>query len=282
MLLSIVYFMYQILLLTEREKLISIRNTYNDDTINNFHSMLRFLPLLTSLLVIGFTTLVSIPGSPYLIGGMTQADISALYPTAITPAWLTFAIWSIIYLSWIVTGVYLAFFSKKSWAVEWVHHHKRIFLLYSLALLLTAVWLVPWGLQMIGTALIIILVLLGILKYVFHHTRKNPGLLHWSVELTLGWINIATVANVTVWLVSLGFTWGGIPEVYWAIGVLGLALILTAYYQCRYRAYIISLVFLWTMIGVWIAHPVLEERVAVAIYSFVTIVNILYSFMKKK
>lgn len=244
--------------------------------------MLRFLPLLTSLLVIGFTTLVSIPGSPYLIGGMTQADISALYPTAITPAWLTFAIWSIIYLSWIVTGVYLAFFSKKSWAVEWVHHHKRIFLLYSLALLLTAVWLVPWGLQMIGTALIIILVLLGILKYVFHHTRKNPGLLHWSVELTLGWINIATVANVTVWLVSLGFTWGGIPEVYWAIGVLGLALILTAYYQCRYRAYIISLVFLWTMIGVWIAHPVLEERVAVAIYSFVTIVNILYSFMKKK
>jgi hypothetical protein len=68
---------------------------------------------------------------------------------------------------------------------------------------------------------------------------------------------------------------------YWAIGVLGLALLLTAYYQCRYHAYIISLVFLWTMLGEWIAHPALEQRVAVGIFAFVTMVNMLYSYTKK-
>lgn len=64
---------------------------------------MHFLLLLISLLTIAFTSLVSIPGSPYLIGGMTQADISNMYPTAITPAGITFAIWSVIYLSWIIT-----------------------------------------------------------------------------------------------------------------------------------------------------------------------------------
>ena len=70
--------------------------------------MLRFLPLITAILVIGFTTLVSIPGSPYLIGGMTQADISNMFPTAITPAGITFAIWSVIYLSWILAGLVIS------------------------------------------------------------------------------------------------------------------------------------------------------------------------------
>lgn len=69
---------------------------------------MQYLLLITSLFTIGFTTLVSIPDSPFLIGGMTQADISNMYPTAITPAGFTFAIWSLIYLSWIVVGVFIA------------------------------------------------------------------------------------------------------------------------------------------------------------------------------
>ncbi len=75
--------------------------------------MIKFLPLITALLTIIFTAVVSTPGSPYLIGGMTQADISNMYPSAITPAGITFAIWSLIYLSWVVAGVYVAFFQSK-------------------------------------------------------------------------------------------------------------------------------------------------------------------------
>jgi translocator protein len=63
---------------------------------------MRYLLLITALITIGLTTLMSVPGSPYLIGGMTQADISAMFSTAVTPAGFTFAIWSLIYLSWIL------------------------------------------------------------------------------------------------------------------------------------------------------------------------------------
>ncbi len=64
--------------------------------------MIRYLLLITAFVTIGLTSLVSIPGSPYLIGGMTQADISAMFATSVTPAGVTFAIWSLIYLAWVV------------------------------------------------------------------------------------------------------------------------------------------------------------------------------------
>jgi len=202
---------------------------------------MRFILLVTSIVVIAFTTLVSIPGSPFLIGGMTQADISNMYPTAITPAGFTFSIWSLIYLSWIIAGISIIRkpLEKKS---------RKLFLLFSLSIFLTAIWLIPWGYQMIGTSLLVMLIILGLLKYAFHLSRSAHPALKYSIELTLGWINIATVANITVWFVSLRFAGLGISEIYWAIWILGLALILTAYYQCRFRSYIISLVFLWTML----------------------------------
>ena len=232
------------------------------------------LPLISVLITISFTSFLSVPGSPFLIGGMTQADISNLYPTAITPAGITFSIWSVIYLMWIIMALMIAF--KK------VEITKRQSVFYSLSILFTALWLIPWWYQMMGIALVLMLAILGGLKYTFHLTRNSHPLLRSSVELTLGWINIATVANITVWLVSLGFTGWWIPEYYWAIGVLWLALLLTTYYQCRYRTYIISLVFLWTMLGEWIAHPIMEQRVAVVIYSLVVLINMIYSYMKRR
>jgi translocator protein len=189
---------------------------------------MRYLLLITSLLVIGFTSLVSIPGSPYLIGDRTQADISDMYPTALTPAGFTFSIWSVIYLSWIIAGVYVAFFSKEK------NISRKVFKSFSLAIGLTALWLIPWGMNMIGLALIIMIAILAVLKYSYRISRSEHPFVRWSIELTLGWIHIATVANVTIWLVYSGFDGGNISEIYWAISVIGLAWFLTLYYQMRY------------------------------------------------
>lgn len=237
---------------------------------------MHYILLITSLLIISFTSIVSIPGSPYLIGGMTQADISSMFPSAITPAGMTFSIWSLIYLSWIIVGIYIGFFQKKKGSVD-----TRTLIIFSSAIALTGVWLIPWWYIWIGTALIIMIIILGLLKYSFHHTRTSHPILKYSVELTLGWINIATVANVTIWLLSLGFTGWGVSPVYWAIGVLALALVLTLYYQIKYHAYIISLVFLWTMLGEWIAHESPLQRGFVIGYTIIVLVSMVYTYMKK-
>ncbi|MDD2694011.1 MAG: tryptophan-rich sensory protein [Candidatus Gracilibacteria bacterium] len=235
---------------------------------------MKYILLITSLLVIGFSTLVSVPGSPYLIGGMTQADISAMHPTQITPAGITFAIWSVIYASWILVGIYFAFFAQASNSSE-----ERILSKYAFAIFLSAVWLIPWGFNMVGIACMILLMIFGLMMDVFLSSRKSHPILKWSIELTFGWINIAVLANMTIWLISIGFIGNSIPEKYWTIGALSSISLFVFYYQFRYRAYIISFVFFWAAYGIWIAHPNLE--VILAFWSSLICMSILYSFWKK-
>jgi hypothetical protein len=156
--------------------------------------MKKYILLIVSLLVIVFSALVSIPGSPFLINGMTQADISNLFPTGITPAGVTFSIWSLIYLSWICAGLQIAgvftLLARKFSLFESISEapkkkHDRSIYLFSIAIFLTGVWLIPWGYLSIGISLLVMILILGILKYVYTHTRSTPFFLRTSVELTL-------------------------------------------------------------------------------------------------
>ncbi len=239
--------------------------------------MQKYLLLITALITIGLTTLVSIPGSPYLIGGMTQADISAMFATSVTPAGFTFAIWSLIYLSWIIAWVYVAFSSQYKNKLN-----TKSLLLFSLAILLTAVWLIPWGYLYISVSLVVMLAILGLLAYVFSRTRSSDIIVRSSIEITLGWIIMATALNVTVWMRYMGWSIGGPTDLYYAILALGAILLIVSTLQSRYRTYIISGVFLWTLLGVYIAHPMIEEQVMVGIYALVTLVNMVYSYARHR
>ena len=234
---------------------------------------MRYLLLIVSLITIGFTTLVSIPGSPYLIGGHTQADISNMYATSVTPAGIIFAIWSFIYLSWIIAWVYVGFF-----AISKAKTDMKSLVFFSLAISLIGIWLIPWGNLYIGTALIIMLAILALLAYVFTLTRDASLFVRPSIELTLAWIIMATALNITVWIRYMGWDIWGPTDLYYAIGALGVILLVVSELQCRYKTYIISGVFLWTLFWVYVAHPLLEERVAVVMYALTLSIYIWNSF----
>ncbi len=247
---------------------------------------MKYILFFVSLAVILFSAWVSAPQFWYPLGGMSQADISNMYYSAITPAGFTFAIWSVIYLSWIIVSILILWlpfrsFIKKTFPFLLIEDvSKKIIFLFSIAIVTSALWLIPWSYNSIGLSLCIMLFLLATLKYLFHKTRKSQPLLRWSVDLFLGWIHIATVANVTVFLLYVGFSGWNIPEVYWAIAILGLAFLLTMYYQYRYHTYIISLVFIWTMLGEWVAHPAPFQRYAVMIYSIIIFLS-MFIFRKQ-
>ncbi len=224
--------------------------------------MQKYLLLITALVTIGLTSLVSIPGSPYLIGGMTQADISAMFATSVTPAGFTFAIWSLIYLSWVIAWVYVAFFSQSKNKPD-----TKSLALFALAILLTAVWLLPWGNLYISIALVVMLAILGLLAYVFTRTRTAHVVVRSSIEITFAWIIMATALNVTVWIRYMGWSLGGPSDLYYAIFALGAILLIISELQCRYRTYTISGVFLWTLLGVYMAHPTMEMRWVIIIYA---------------
>ncbi len=252
---------------------------------------MHYLLLLTALITIGFTSLVSVPGSPFLIGGMTQADISAMFATSITPAGVTFAIWSVIYLSWIAAGLTLSglpfssitkrYFPRFIHSLEEKKIHKKTIWSFSLAIFLTGVWLIPWGNIFIGSALLVMLAILGLLGYAWLHMRKSQGMIRWSIELTLAWIIMATALNVTVWIRYIGWDIGWPDDVIYGVSALLVLSAVVASLQYRHHAYIISGVFLWTLIGMWIAHPIELMRAVVIICALPTILNMIYSYQKK-
>lgn len=113
---------------------------------------MKYLVLLFAVITIAWTSWLSVPYFGYPLGGYSQADISNMYPNAITPAGFTFSIWSMIYLSWLILGVSILLKKTK------ISNKQALY--FSLAIALTGIWLVPWGYNMIGLSLIIMLVLL--------------------------------------------------------------------------------------------------------------------------
>jgi formate hydrogenlyase subunit 4 len=95
--------------------------------------------------------------------------------------------------------VYVAFFSQDKKKTE-----TKSLALFSLAILLTAVWLLPWGNLWIGVSLVIMLAILGLLACVFTRTRSADMITRSSVEITLAWIIMASALNITVWMRYMG------------------------------------------------------------------------------
>ena len=200
-----------------------------------------------------------------------------MFATSVTPAGFTFAIWSLIYLSWIIIWVYVAFFKKWNAKID-----TKSLISFSLAILLTAVWLIPWGYLYISVSLVVMLAILALLAYVFSRTRSSDIIVRSSIEITLGWIIMATALNITVWIRYMGWSIGSPTDIYYAIFALGAILLIVSELQCRYRTYIISAVFLWTLLGVYIAHPMIEIRGVVIIYAVTIGFYILQSLRNKK
>ena len=253
---------------------------------------MHFLLLITAILTIGFTILVSVPGSPYLIGGMTQADISNMFSTAITPVGITFAIWSLVYISWILVGLMLSWLASQGDSKKYFHGlrgylidadtSQKTTIAFSLAIVLTAVWLIPWGNLYIGTALLIMWWILALLIFVFSQTRKSNVIVRSTIDLTFAWIIMALALNITVWIRYMWWPIGTPGDFYYAIFALGAILLIVSELQCRYNTYIISWVYIWTLLGIYLAHPILEERVAIGIYIGVTIIYIIKSRIRRK
>lgn len=262
--------------------------------MNGYHFLIiffmKYIILVVAIITIGFTSLVSIPDSPYLIGGMSQADISNMFATSVTPAGITFAIWSIIYLSWLLAGLVLSwlpvtsetkrYFPKIIPYISDQETSKKTMVAFATAVSLTGVWLIPWGNIYITTALLVMFMILGFLIYAFFRTRKSNMIVRSSVEITFAWIIMATALNITIWIRYMWYSLGSPGDIYYSIGALGVILLIVSWLQCYYRAYIISIVYLWTLIGVWIAHDILEQRVAVVIYATVVLINIARTYLR--
>ena len=195
----------------------------------------------------------SIAGGTRLLGGVNTADVSALYQTLITPTGLTFSIWGVIYALLAVFIVYqlMPAHGRDSFI-------GRIGYLFILSSALNIAWLFLWQYEYITASVVLIFALLLALAAIYLRLGVGKSLVgrgerlcvHLPFSVYFGWITIASIADVSASLVSVGWNGLGIAPGTWAqlVTVVAVAITLLTLATRRDPAY--GLVITWALGGI--------------------------------
>ncbi|AWN22881.1 tryptophan-rich sensory protein [Deinococcus irradiatisoli] len=189
--------------------------------------------------------------------GRSNADVSNALPNAFTPTGLTFAIWGVIFLGLLVFAGYQALPGQRG------ARYDALFWPYLLANLLNVTWLLAFQSLHLGLSVLIMLALLASLIWLYVRlghldlSRQETLALGLPTSLYLGWIAVATIANVTAWLVSLGYTNSllGLSGPVWSALLAIVAALIGAFLLRANHDLVVSGVILWAFYGVYLARP---------------------------
>jgi hypothetical protein len=206
-------------------------------------------------LVVNFLA-VSLP-----LNGKTPRQLSDQYPNYFTPAPITFTIWSVIYL-FIIAFVAWQFLPLSSGrAAKRDAAIGRLGWRFVLVSLLNMLWLVCWHYELVAVSVCIMLVLLSVLigvnRLLFEGSAPSTDerwLLQVPFGIYLGWISVATVANITAFLVKLGWNGWGMPAYSWAVLMIAVAVGLALWVLFRQRNYGYALAVAWACTGIYLKH----------------------------
>jgi len=208
---------------------------------------------ITNLVSVIVALTVNILASTLPLNGQNTGEISDRFQVFFVPAGYVFAIWFFIYIGWIAFAIYQFRAEQKE-----SPRLRRLGYLFAISGIVNAVWLFTWHYNAFGWSVIVMLTLLGLL--IASYLRLNVNRVsvsraeRWSVDIPfsvyLGWITVATVANITDWLYLVEWNGFGIAAPVWAVimivvaSIVGLLMTITR----RDAAYVFVLV--WSFIGI--------------------------------
>lgn len=220
----------------------------------NTNSINRYTNILLFILTVAVN---SIAGSTTLIGGRDTATISNNNPTLITPAGYVFSIWGVIYILLGVFVVYQALPRERS-----SDYHGKIGWLFVLSSIINIAWIFVWQFESLILSVVLIFALL--LTLIAIYLRLDIGrskvktseklAVHLPFSVYLGWITIASIADVAVTLTA--YKWDGLgisPEV-WAIIIIAVALVITMLMLGIRKDIAYALVVIWALVGIGVNH----------------------------
>jgi hypothetical protein len=232
--------------------------------------MKDILRQISVLLTILATIVVNILANALPINGQNTGEISDRFKVYFVPAGYVFAIWGLIYLGLIVFAIFQALPSQREnprlratgwWVV--------------LGGLANIAWIFLWHYEQFPLTVLAMLVLLTslIITYLRLEIGRTsvPAAETWAVRIPfsiyLGWITVATVANVTSLLDFLNWEGIGIAPEIWMGIVLAVVLLITALMNFTRRDVAFAVVILWALAGISVKHAGVA---AVAIPTWIT------------
>lgn len=193
------------------------------------------------------------------INGKGTGEISDSYPNLFAPAGITFAIWGLIYLLLLVYSIYqLMNYSKVSDTKRQLFNEVGI--LFSISSVANAFWIFAWHYNVIGLSVILMLVILVCLIRInlilkdAELTKTENLTIKLPFTVYFGWITIATIANITTYLVSINWNRFSLSEVFWTDLMILVGAILGAICVLYFKSLAYGFVLIWAYIGIIIKH----------------------------
>lgn len=219
-------------------------------------SSIRIFVAATFLIMIGVNALANI----LPINGVNTGQVSDSYTNLFAPAGLTFAIWGLIYLLLAIYTLYQFGFFRVSGASTDVELLNKVGVIFSVSSLANSAWIFSWHYRLIPFSMVLMLVLLVCLILInkeikgreLSSSEKFFVALPFSVYF--GWITVATIANMTTLLVSIGWRGGGLSEATWAIVVILVGMVIGITTMIKNRDFAYGLVLIWAYGGIWLKH----------------------------
>jgi TspO/MBR family len=238
------------------------------------------------ILTVVITLVVNILADALPINHLGTGQISDMFHVYFVPAGYVFSIWGLIYIGLITYAVYQALPAQRDnprlQATGWW---------ISLGGLANSAWIFLWQYEKFPFTLIAMLVLLAtlILTYLKLRTGKTKvsSAETWAVRVPfsiyLGWITVATVANVSDVLDFLKWNQFGISAAAWMVIILGAVLVIAGLMNFLRRDVAYAAVILWALAGIAAKFPA-EGVVTVATWITFGLVAItlVIAFLVKK
>jgi hypothetical protein len=187
---------------------------------------------------------------------MTTGAVSDKYDNLFVPAGLTFSIWGLIYLL-------LTAFVVYQWMVARGNSDSHSFVekvgaWFFVSCLANAAWILAWHYELLPLSVLLMLVLLACLLAIYLRlgigqssvTRSERYLVHLPFSVYLGWITIATIANVSALLVSVDWNALGLGEQFWAVAVIAVGIAIALAMVFRRGDIYFCLVVDWALAGI--------------------------------
>ena len=231
--------------------------------------MKQIILLLFNTVSLAFALVMNGLAGSGVFNGKSVGDVSAQYDTLFAPAGYAFAIWGVIYLLLILfVGFQWFAWLKRKDDTEL----KQTGIWFGVSSLANGLWIVAWLNESLGISVLLIVILLCSLIVLTGRLRleiwdaplRIIAFVWWPIVIYMGWIVVATVANIAAFLVSINFDPGFISASTWTI-VLIMAAVFIYFFLVLYRNMReAAVVGVWAFIAIAVRQWQVHEGIVIA------------------
>ena len=211
------------------------------------------------------------------LNGLTTGEISDRFQVYFVPAGYVFSIWGLIYLGLLIFAVFQALPAQKD-----NPRLRRMGYLFAASCLANIAWLFLWHYEQFPLTLLAMLLLLVLLVGIYLRlgigraktSSAERWLVHVPFSIYLGWITVATIANVTSLLEYWNWGGWGISDEMWAIIMLVTGGSIASAVNLTRGDIAYMLVIVWAFVGIAVKHTE-TQAVATAAWAVTVLMLVL-------